>query len=154
MSYCLFWNCMFLFVSEDTKRKDIFYAVTSIYWTLTSAPLRSSSVRSRSCPKCLSWSHFIGAAIVQWGAAICAGLVAVRILMLRFIQGLLALIIRILNRYGLEITIMKLTAAFFAVFASIALTSDATVHFKEQFLDGGTVLPIPCLVLRLSDCVV
>ncbi|TNN61734.1 Calreticulin [Liparis tanakae] len=31
---------------------------------------------------------------------------------------------------------MKLPAAILAVFASIAVTADATVYFKEQFLDG------------------
>lgn len=50
---------------------------------------------------------------------------------------------------------MKLPAAILAVFAAIVVTVDATVYFKEQFLDGGAVLPIPCLlVLCLSDCVV
>lgn len=50
---------------------------------------------------------------------------------------------------------MKLPAAIVAVFASIVVTVDATVYFKEQFLDEGAVSPIPCLlVLCLNGCVV
>lgn len=48
---------------------------------------------------------------------------------------------------------MKLPAAVFAVFASIAVSIDATVYFKEQFLDGGAVPPVPCLlVLNILFC--
>lgn len=34
---------------------------------------------------------------------------------------------------------MKLPVAILAVIASISATVDATVYFKEQFLDGGAV---------------
>lgn len=52
---------------------------------------------------------------------------------------------------------MKLPVAILAAFASIAVTVDATVYFKEQFLDGGAVMlqPIPCrLVLCMNARVV
>lgn len=37
---------------------------------------------------------------------------------------------------------MKAGVAIIALFASIAVTIDATVYFKEQFLDGGAVFSV------------
>lgn len=49
---------------------------------------------------------------------------------------------------------MKLPVAILAVFASLAVTIEATVYFKEQFQDGGTVLAISCtLVSHELSCV-
>lgn len=48
---------------------------------------------------------------------------------------------------------MKFPVVILAVFASIAVTIDATVYFKEQFLDGGAVT-LCLLVLCMNDCVV
>lgn len=42
---------------------------------------------------------------------------------------------------------MKLPAAVLALFAAIVVTVDATVYFKEQFVDGGAVSPVPCLLV-------
>ena len=110
----------------------------------TAAPLRATSEAGRVFPKSNSWSHLIGGMLVQWAAAICAGLAAVKILRLHFLQALLARFTSNLlfsppwPRWK-EAANMKLAVAILAVFASIAVTIDATVYFKEQFLDGGTV---------------
>lgn len=63
---------------------------TCSYFQEASAPFRTSPDMTRAFPKVNSWSHFIGETFVQWAAAICAGLGAVEILRLRFLQALLA----------------------------------------------------------------
>lgn len=79
-----------MFLSPGSRKCFAQFLSTGGEPFLASAPLRTSSDVTRAFPKSNSWSHFIGETLVQWAAAICAGLGAVEILRLHFLQALLA----------------------------------------------------------------
>lgn len=87
------------------------------------------------------------------GGHLCRSRRLVKIARLRFVRASLAWIslLSLFTRHQTEASNMKLPAAVLAVFASIVVTVDATVYFKEQFLDEGTVSPIPRLLVSVSD---